>query len=194
LHLLRQGKSDSRRPLRHFLALQQLVSQPQLGAASQPQLGAGAAQQVGAGAAQQVGAASQPQLDSQHFGFLQQRFDFMWLASLVSKPSRQHFCLQLDSQPQLGAASQPQLGAGAAQQVGAGSDTMQHFGAQTGSQHLGLQHFGLQQLVVQQFVSQPQPFEPSIRSSRLLPKLWLQSPRPSTRVPIIILIFIDHVS
>lgn len=76
----------------------------------------------------------------------------------------------------MGPAGAAHVGAGAAQAGAAGA-------AQAGAAQLG-------RAAVQQLVWQPQPLAPSIRSSRSKPKLWVQSPKPSTIVPRIMFHFI----
>jgi hypothetical protein len=73
-----------------------------------------------------------------------------------------------------------QAGAGAAQVL------------QAGLQHLTFTHFTLQQFVSQQLLWQPQPLEPSIRSSSSKPKLWLQVAKPRTIVLRIMFHFIER--
>jgi len=53
-------------------------------------------------------------------------------------------------------------------------------------------HLTLQQLVSQQLLSQPQPLEPSIRSSRSNPKLWVQAAMLSTNDPTKMFHFIER--
>ena len=55
-----------------------------------------------------------------------------------------------------------------------------------------LAHLTLQQLVSQQLLSQPQPLEPSIRSSRSNPKLWVQAAMLSTNDPTKMFHFIER--
>ncbi|MFN0017346.1 MAG: hypothetical protein ACKVP0_03740 [Pirellulaceae bacterium] len=53
-------------------------------------------------------------------------------------------------------------------------------------------HLTLQHLVSQQLVSQPHPLEPSIRSSRSNPKLWVQAASASTNDPTKMFHFIER--
>ena len=53
-------------------------------------------------------------------------------------------------------------------------------------------HLTLQHLVSQQLVSQPHPLEPSIRSSRSKPKLWVQAAMLSTNDPTKMFHFIER--
>jgi len=55
-----------------------------------------------------------------------------------------------------------------------------------------LAHLTLQQLDSQQLLSQPQPLEPSIRSSRSNPKLWVQAAMLSTNDPTKMFHFIER--
>ena len=55
-----------------------------------------------------------------------------------------------------------------------------------------LAHLTLQQLVSQQLLSQPHPLEPSIRSSRSNPKLWVQAATLSTNDPTKMFHFIER--
>jgi hypothetical protein len=59
-------------------------------------------------------------------------------------------------------------------------------------QHLTFTHLTLQQFVSQQLLWQPQPLEPSIRSSNSKPKLWLQVARATTTVLRIMFHFIER--
>jgi hypothetical protein len=55
-----------------------------------------------------------------------------------------------------------------------------------------LTHLTLQQLDSQQLLSQPQPLEPSMRSSRSNPKLWVQAAMLSTNEPTKMFHFIER--
>jgi hypothetical protein len=180
------------------------------------QVGAAAAQ-VGA-AFTQLGAAT-PQEGAAQLGAafahpLPQPFPqaglqhFLQLRMRSSKVSRQQDFPQPFphlSVPQEGAAAQvgaaaAHVGAAAAQ-VGAaftqeGAATP-HEGATLAqlSQPLPqrtLAHLTLQHLVSQQLVSQPHPLEPSIRSSRSKPKLWVQAAMLSTNDPTKMFHFIER--
>jgi len=54
------------------------------------------------------------------------------------------------------------------------------------------QRFTLQQDVSQQLLSQPQPLEPSIRSSSSKPNDWVQAAMPSTNDPTKMFHFIER--
>jgi len=188
-----------------------------IGADEQPPQGASQPQ---AGSQQedsqpQAGSAAQPQLSqplSQQLLFLQPR-----LPKSLSR--RQPFFLahgsqQLSqagaSQPQAGShegahpqagASQPQAGSheGAHPQAGASHPQAgSHEGAhpQAGASHpqAGSHEGASQQLVSQQLLALPQPLQPSIRSKRSNPKLWVQMLQPRTRAIVIIVRFIGATS
>jgi hypothetical protein len=59
-------------------------------------------------------------------------------------------------------------------------------------QHFCFTHLTLQQFVSQQLLWQPQPLEPSIRSSNSKPKLWLQVARATTIVERTMFHFIER--
>lgn len=184
------------------------ASQPQAGAGA-AQVGAAqlGAAQLGAGAAQpQPTALPQPLLQPllQHLLQANRRSSKQLRLQQLLQPllqPRLQPLLQPLSQPQAGLAAQvgsmPHVGAGAAH-VGAGA-------AQVGAAQLGAAQLGaaaaqpqpllhpllqprllqrdLQQEVWQQLVSQPQPLDPSMRSSSSKPKPWVQTARPSTNDP-----------
>jgi hypothetical protein len=170
--------------LQHF-CLQQPVLQPllqQLGAA--PQVGTAAVQ---AGAPQpllqplsqqrvlqQIREPSIPRRFKPQQRFWQQP---VLQPLLQAGPAAPH----AGSAPQAGAEGAAHVGAAGAAHVGAGA-------AQAGAAQAGAPQLGL--AAVQQLVWQPQPLAPSIRSSRSKPKLWVQSPKPSTIVPKIMFHFI----
>jgi hypothetical protein len=166
----------------------------QLGAAT-PQEGAA---QLGAALPQLL--QPEPQAGLQHF---------LQLRIRSNKVSRQQDFPQPFphlSAPQEGAAAQvglaaAQVGAAAAQ-VGAaftqeGAATP-HEGAtfaqllQPLLQQRVFAHLTLQHLASQQLVSQPHPLEPSIRSSRSNPKLWVQAAMLSTNDPTKMFHFIER--
>jgi hypothetical protein len=181
--------------LQHF-CLQQPLLQPLL----QPQLGAAA--QVGAAAAQ--AGAPQPllqpllqplqqprsrQRSPQHLRWprMPQRFNPQqrFLQQLLPQPLLQQAwpAPHDGSAPHAGPEGAAHVGPAGAAHVGAGAAQAGAGAAQAGAPQLGL-------AAVQQLVWQPQPLAPSIRSSRSKPKLWVQSPKPSTIVPKIMFHFI----
>jgi len=185
LQLNRRSIKQGRQHLFRPQLLPQPLLQPQ--PASAPQLGAAA--QLGAA---QAGC---PQPLLQHFDLQQwpprmplrfnpqQRF----LQQPLPQPLLQPL-LQAGAAPQLGSA--PQVGAAGAAHVGAAGAA--HVGA-AGAEHAGAAQAGAPQLgreAVQQLVWQPQPFAPSIRSSRSKPKLCEHRPKPSTKDPRIMFHFI----
>lgn len=193
----------------------------QVGAAA-AQVGAAAAQvgaaapQDGA-AAPQVGAACEqllqplPQAGLQHFLQLKIRSKRQaFLQHLLPQPLLQPL-LQLGAAAQVGpaaahvgaaaaqvgaaaahvGAAAPQDGAAAPHEGAALEQLLQPF-PQADLQQRTFTHFTLQQEVSQQLLSQPQPLEPSIRSSSSNPKLWVQAARPSTNDPTKMFNFIER--
>ena len=194
------------------------ASIPQAGAAAQ--VGAAAAQvgaaftQLGAATPQdgaaQLGVAFEQPLPQPFPHPLLQLLQLWQEKRRSSRQGRQHLLPQPLPQPlsapQEGAAAQvgpaaAHVGAAAAQ-VGAaftqeGAATP-HEGAtfaqllQPLLQQRVLAHLTLQQLVSQQLLSQPHPLEPSIRSSRSNPKLWVQAAMLSTNDPTKMFHFIER--
>ncbi len=174
-----------------------LLPQPQAGVASQPPQGA-ATSQPHAGSAHPPHdgvpqplprslpsnpqpLASQPQVGSAHpphAGWAQP-------PSQEAVPQPQPLPRSLPSSPQP-LASQPQ----------AGSHDEPHPSPQAGAPQpqASAPQAGSAQLVSQQLLFDPQPFMPSMRSSRSKPKLWLQIELPTTRVKVRIVLFIGATS
>ena len=214
----RQGRQLLPQPLPQPLLH---ASAPQDGAAAQvgaaaAQVGA-AFTQLGAATPQdgaaQLGAAFEQPLPQPLPQPLLQLLQLWQEKSRSSRQGRQHLLPQPLPQPLLH-ASAPQDGAAA--QVGAAAAHVGAAAAQVGAaftqegaatphegatfaqllqpllQQRVLAHLTLQQLVSQQLLSQPQPLEPSIRSSRSNPKLWVQAAMLSTNDPTKMFHFIER--
>jgi hypothetical protein len=217
LQLLQEKRRSSSEGRQHLLQPLLHASIPQAGAAAQ--VGAAAAQvgaaftQLGAATPQdgaaQLGAAFEQPLPQPFPHPLLQLLQLWQEKRRSSKQGRLHLLQPLPqplSAPQEGAAAQvgaaaAHVGAAAAQ-VGAaftqeGAATP-HEGAtfaqllQPLLQQRVLAHLTLQQLVSQQLLSQPHPLEPSIRSSRSNPKLWVQAATLSTNDPTRMFHFIER--
>jgi hypothetical protein len=151
--------------LQHDRLPNSLLNRPPDFLLQQPLSQEGASQQVGS---QQV--LSHPQAGSQQAGSQQ-----VGSQQVLSHPQAGS---QLDAQPQAGpqADSQPQAGS----QLVDSQQVLSH--PQAGSQQEGASQHELEL---------PQPFIPSIRSSRSKPKLWLQTELAKTIVNVRIVRFME---